>query len=64
MGERLCRRRASAVVALLLFEAYRVTIFAPTAGLLLSENLLILLVPLVLLAARELRRLPATLMKV
>ncbi|MCC6179205.1 MAG: glycosyltransferase family 39 protein [Chloroflexi bacterium] len=40
----------AAVLALLLFEGYRVTVFAQTAGLLLSENLLIPLVPLLLLA--------------
>ena len=41
--------RAAAVVAVLIFEAYRVTVFAPTSGLLLSENLLIPLVPVILL---------------
>jgi len=42
--------RAAAVVALPLFEVYRQTVFAPTAGLLLSENLLFPLVPCFLLA--------------
>jgi len=41
--------RASAVAALLLFEACRQTFFAPTAGLLLSENLLFPLAPIFLL---------------
>jgi hypothetical protein len=41
--------RAAAIVALPLFEIYRLTVFAPTAGLLLSENLLFPLVPVVLL---------------
>lgn len=41
--------RVAAVAALLLFAVYRATVFAPTAGLLLTENLLIPLVPLVLL---------------
>jgi hypothetical protein len=41
--------RGAAVVALLLFEAYRQTVFAPTAGLLLSENLLFPLLPVFLL---------------
>jgi hypothetical protein len=41
--------RASAIAALLLFAGYRVTVFAPTAGLLLSENLVVPLVPLLLL---------------
>jgi 4-amino-4-deoxy-L-arabinose transferase-like glycosyltransferase len=40
---------AAAVAALLLFELYRLTVFAPTAGLLLSENVLIPLVPVLLL---------------
>ena len=41
--------RLAAVIALLLFEAYRQTVFAPTAGLLLSENLVFPLVPIFLL---------------
>jgi hypothetical protein len=49
--------RAAAVVALLLFEVVRLTVFAPTTGLLLSENLLFPLVPVVLLV---LARLAAT----
>ena len=42
--------RTAAVVALPLFELYRQSVFAPTAGLLLSENLLFPLIPLFLLA--------------
>ena len=49
--------RTAAIVALPLFELYRQTVFAPTAGLLLSENLLFPLVPVFLLA---LARLAAT----
>ncbi len=48
--------RLAAVVAMLLFAAYRVTVFAPTTDLLLSENLLVPLVPLLLfLLARAAR---------
>ncbi|MFN8524060.1 MAG: glycosyltransferase family 39 protein [Chloroflexota bacterium] len=53
--------RPSAVAALAVITACRYTFFAPTAGLLLSENLLILLVPLLLwllaLAGRSGRKL-------
>lgn len=41
--------RAAAAAALLVFTVLRATVFAPTAGLLLSENLLFPLVPLFLL---------------
>ena len=48
LGRELFGRLAGAA-ALLLFELCRVTFFAPTAGLLLSENLLIPQIPLLLL---------------
>ena len=46
--------RTAAIVAMPLFEVYRQTVFAPTAGLLLSENLLFPLVPVFLLALARL----------
>jgi len=48
LGRELFGRLAGGA-ALLAFELCRVTFFAPTAGLLLSENLLIPLVPIILL---------------
>ncbi|HUR08067.1 MAG TPA: glycosyltransferase family 39 protein, partial [Nonomuraea sp.] len=48
--------RAAAVLAVPLFELYRLTVFAPTAGLLLSENLLFPLVPAFLLVLIRLAR--------
>jgi 4-amino-4-deoxy-L-arabinose transferase-like glycosyltransferase len=46
--------RAAALVALPLFEVCRLTVFAPTAGLLLSENLVIPLIPILLLVLARL----------
>jgi hypothetical protein len=48
--------RGTAVVALLLFEVYRQTVFEQTAGLLLSENLLFALLPIILLLLVRLAR--------
>ncbi|MCC7368452.1 MAG: glycosyltransferase family 39 protein [Chloroflexi bacterium] len=48
--------RGAAVVALLLFEAYRQTVFEPTAGLLLSENLIFPILPIFLLLLVRLAR--------
>lgn len=48
--------RAAAVVAVLLFEVCRLTVFAPTAGLLLSENMLFPLVPILLLLLARLAK--------
>ncbi|MFN8632483.1 MAG: glycosyltransferase family 39 protein [Chloroflexota bacterium] len=48
--------RVAAVVALLLFEVYRQTVFAQTSSLLLSENLLFPLVPPVLLLLARVAR--------